>query len=127
MSNTELIKTYATKIDLQGKEGYAVVGTTDAKISNTSVVTLAGLNAKAVGVIVDGGLGVGTGADIQIGGFVRAMAGSAITAFAELKVDANGAFIPATVATDVVVAIANEPINAGAKGEIRFVTPRLYV
>ena len=127
MSNTELIKTYVAKTDLQGKEGYAVVGTTDAKIGNTSVVALGGLNSKAVGIITDGGLGAGTGASVQIGGFARAIAGGAITAFAPLKVDANGALIVASAETDVVVAFANEAIASGKMGEVRVVTPRAFI
>ena len=39
MANTELVKTYIGKVDFQGKRGYAVVGTTDAKVLNTPVAS----------------------------------------------------------------------------------------
>jgi hypothetical protein len=123
--NTELIKTYVAKVDLSEKKGYAVIGTTDAKVNNTSVVTLGGANGKAVGIVVDGGFGAGTGASIQVGGYVKAMAGSAITAFANLKVNANGALIPVTTAGDLVVAVANEAIASGELGEVKVETPHV--
>ena len=60
MANTELVKTYIGKVDFQGKQGYAVVGTTDAKVLNTSVVTLGALNGAGIGAVVDDGMGAGT-------------------------------------------------------------------
>jgi len=128
MSNTEFIKTYVAKTDLKAKVGYAVVGTTDAKVKNTAVVALAGANAKARGIIVDGGLGANTGACIQIGGFVKAILGTGgATAFAPLKVDAGGALVVATEATDVVIAFANEAGTAGKLIEVEVVSPRAFI
>jgi len=128
MSNTEFVKTYIASTDLSTKLGYAVVGTTNTKVLNTSVVALAGLNAKARGIVVDGGFGVNTPVAIQYGGFVKAILGTGgATAFAPLKVDANGALIIASAGTDVVVAIANEAGTAGNMIEVEVVSQRAFI
>ena len=120
----ELSRPYTAKVDLTGKVGYAVVGTTDTPDTNTPFVTLAGANAPAVGVIKDDGFGINTAVLVVRHGFAQIQAGAtAIPAMAALKVDANGAFVPATAAGDVVVAYAQCPIAANGTGEACITAP----
>lgn len=118
MANTELIKTYVAKTDLKAKKGYAVYLGNDDKILNTPVATIAGANARAIGIIVDPPTAAEKPMGVCIDGHCFAVAGGSVTAGAKLITDTNGALVAGTTDKDHVVAIALEDAAAGEMFEV---------
>lgn len=115
------IRTYAAKVDMSEKKGYAVYITTDAKINNTPVVNLCTANeTKVMGIVVDpsikaeAGLAVG----VATSGFHKALIGASVTAGVPLKANTVGKLVPATSDKDHVIAVAQEAASSGAFIEV---------
>lgn len=103
---TAFLRSEPAVADLSAKDGYAL-------IFSGAGVTVAGANARIVGICVDP-VASGRNATYQVAGQVRAVAGAGVSKGALLTTDSSGRLVTATTGQNVVA----QALEAGSANAV---------